>query len=367
MPALKKPRKLDTLLIMTHCMTGGGSERVIAQLANAFAADGVAVTIVTECHRGCFYPLDSRVRLLPLIATERARTRDIPRCYFRLRRVVKRERPSVVLAMPEKVNVWTVLALLGTGVPVVVSERNDPARHPESRIKRFLRTLAYPRAAGFIFQTEAQRDYFPPSIRCRGTVLDNPLVCAALPRLARWPREKTVVAAGRLEPQKNLPLLICAFARFHARHPDYRLVLFGEGAQREALTALAASLLPAGAYTFAGQTKQLAQAMAQSALLVLSSDFEGMPNVLMEAMAMGLCCIATDCPCGGPASLITPGETGLLIPVGDEDALFAALCRAAEEEGLAERLGTAAVSLRERLDAPHVIEKWRKYLEGVSR
>ena len=119
---------MKRLLIMTHNMAGGGCERVIAQLANRFADWGIACTIVTEYACESFYPLDARVRLMPLLPGGACPSRCIPRAYLALRRLVRRERPDVVLAMPEKVNVWTVLFLLGSGVPVAVSERNDPRR-----------------------------------------------------------------------------------------------------------------------------------------------------------------------------------------------------------------------------------------------
>ena len=152
---------MKRLLIMTHNMAGGGCERVIAQLANRFADWGIACTIVTEYACESFYPLDARVRLMPLLPGGACPSRSIPRAYLALRRLVRRERPDVVLAMPEKVNVWTVLFLLGSGVPVVVSERNDPRRHPESRVKRLLRALLYPFARGFIFQTQGAAACFP--------------------------------------------------------------------------------------------------------------------------------------------------------------------------------------------------------------
>ena len=215
---------MKRLLIMTHNMAGGGCERVIAQLANRFADWGIACTIVTEYACESFYPLDARVRLMPLLPGGACPSRSIPRAYLALRRLVRRERPDVVLAMPEKVNVWTVLFLLGSGVPVVVSERNDPRRHPESRVKRLLRALLYPFARGFIFQTQGAAACFSRRIRARAAILKNPLDAARLGSPWEGQREKRVVFVGRLEAQKNVPLLIRAFARFHAAHEEWTLV-----------------------------------------------------------------------------------------------------------------------------------------------
>ena len=358
---------LNKLFIMTRNMAGGGCERVISILAAGLCAQGVEVSILTEYAHPSAYPLPPQVRLLPLSPKEAMSARDIPGTYAALRRLVRRERPDLVLAMPEKVNVWTVLFLLGTGIPVVVSERNDPRRHPENRIKRLLRQLAYPFAAGFIFQTRQQRDYFSPRIRARGVVLDNPLDCKELPEPYRGQRKKEFVAAGRLEPQKNFPLLIAAFGDFYRRHPDWRLTIYGEGSLKAALTVQAQALGVDGAVSLPGRTEQLSLALLTAGAFVLSSNFEGQPNVLLEAMALGVPCVATDCPVGGPGALIRHGVNGLLTPVGDQAALTEALCRMAEDPAAACNMGAQAAAIRERMDADRVITKRRAYLEQVIR
>ena len=353
---------MKRLCIVTHNMAGGGCERVIAQLANQFVAWGIGCTIVTEYACASFYPLDERVRLVPMLPGGACPSRSIPRAYLALRRLVRRERPDVVLAMPEKVNVWTVLFLLGSGVPVAVSERNDPRRHPESRVKRALRRLLYPFARGFIFQTEQAAAYFSRRIRARAAVLPNPLDAARLGPPWDGPREKRVAFVGRLERQKDVPLLLNAFARFHASHPDWTLDLYGDGSQRAALEAQAGALLPPGAVAFFGACPDVADRIRRAGLFALSSAFEGMPNALIEAMALGLPCVATDCPCGGPAALIEHGQNGLLAPVGDAEAFAAALSRLADDPALAAALGRRARDIATRLDVRRVAGEWRDYL-----
>jgi glycosyltransferase involved in cell wall biosynthesis len=357
---------MKKLMIVTHKMSGGGCERVIAQLLTCFARDGIECKLVTECGVPSFYDLPESVEQIYLTFDLFLPARKIWKAYRKLRKIVKQERPDVVLAMPEKVNVWTVLFLLGTGVPVVVSERNDPHRHPESRVKRVLRRLVYPFAKGFIFQTKDAARYFSRNIRDRGIILDNPLDTSRIPARFAGERKRTVVAAGRLHEQKNFDLLIRAFARFYKTHHDYSLVIYGEGPEKERLTKKANSLGIAGAVELAGQSKTLLADINDSGMFVLSSDYEGMPNVLIEAMACGLSCIATDCPIGGVRSLLTSGENGLLIPVGDEDALYDAMCKLADDESYAAWLGQRAAGIRNRLDETLVSQNWRRYLEDVS-
>lgn len=358
---------MKSVWIVTHKMSGGGCERVIAQLLKRFCADGLSCTLVSECNVPSFYALPEAVTVIHLLDGPDMGMRQVPAAYRKLRACVRAQRPDVVLAMPEKVNVWTVLSLLGTGVPVVVSERNDPHRHPENRVKRLLRRLIYPFAAGFIFQTQQAADYFPVRIRARGIVLPNPLDGARLPEPDAGPREKTVVGAGRLHAQKNFPLLIGAFRRFYGTHPDWRLVIFGEGAERAALEQLAHAL-PEDVVSLPGQTDRLAQQMRSCGMFVLSSDYEGMPNVLIEALAMGVPCIATDCPVGGCAALIADGQNGLLVPVGEEKTLYRAMCTMADDGPNALSAGPVqrAHAVRKLLDEAVVCGNWRQYLEQIA-
>ena len=357
---------MKKLMIVTHKMSGGGCERVIAQLLTCFARDGIECKLVTECGVPSYYDLPESVEQIYLTFDTTLPAKKIPKAYKKLRKLVKQERPDVVLAMPEKVNVWTVLYLLGTGVPVVVSERNDPHRHPESKIKRLLRRLVYPFAKGFIFQTKDAARYFSRAIQKRGVVLDNPLDTSRIPARYEGERKRNVVAAGRLHEQKNFDLLIRAFARFYKTHHDYSLVIYGEGPEKERLQKTASSLGIAGAVELAGQSKTLLTDINDSGMFVLSSDYEGMPNVLIEAMACGLPCIATDCPIGGVRSLLTDGEDGLLIPVGDERALVRAMTTLADDAALADSLGHKATQIRARLDESQVAAKWRQYLETIA-
>ncbi|MEA5049240.1 MAG: glycosyltransferase [Eubacteriales bacterium] len=357
---------MKKLMVVTHKMSGGGAERVIAQLLNGFSQEGIECVLVTECGVPSFYDLHEDIRQIYLTFGKTLKASQIPRAYRKLRKIVRQERPDAVLAMPEKVNVWTVLFLLGTGVPVIVSERNDPHRHPENKVKRVLRRFVYPFAKGFIFQTKEAADYFPESIRSRGVVLDNPLDTGRIPAPFEGTRRNVIVAAGRLHEQKNFQLLIRAFARFYKTHHTYSLVIYGEGPEKDALMKTASRLGVAGAVELPGQSRTLLEDINDCAMFVLSSDYEGMPNVLIEAMACGLCCIATDCPIGGVRSLIVDGENGLLTPTGDEKALLAAMTAAADDPALALRLGACAAQIQKRLDEAVVASEWRRYLETVA-
>ena len=353
----------EKIVIITRNMVGNGAERVIAQLANYFASQEKQCSIIMLNDDPVFYQLDPRIAVLPVGRKSDNKVLDKLMRYRQVRKLVLEQKPDMVLSMPEEIGVYVLLALLGTGLPVYVSERNNPWVMPDVKVTRILRTLMYPFAKGLIFQTEMAKSFFPDSVRGKGVVLKNPVDPGRIPCQYTGEREKVIVAAGRLSAQKNMPLLLKAFARFAPGHPEFKLRIFGEGELREELTALAASLNIGEKVEMPGRSTALLEKMNSAAMFVLSSDYEGMPNVLLEAMCMGMPCISTDCPSGGPRELIADGVNGLLVPVGDVEALHRAMERMAEP-AFAAKMADAAYGIREELTSRDVFVSWYRYLFG---
>jgi glycosyltransferase involved in cell wall biosynthesis len=326
-------------------------------------ARGKSCRIITLDREEVFYTLDPRISVCPVGQKSENKLLDKLQRYRAVRKMVMEDKPDLVLSFPEEIAVYVILALLGTGIPVYASERNNPWVMPDVKVTRILRTLMYPFAKGIIFQTEMAKSFFPDSIQKKGVVLKNPVDAQRIPAQFGGERENVVVAAGRLSEQKNMPLLIRAFARFSPNHPEFKLRIFGEGELREELTALARELQIADKVELPGRSTALLEKMNSAAMFVLSSDYEGMPNVLLEAMCMGMPSISTDCPSGGPKELIEDGVNGLLIPVGDVDALHQAMEKMADP-AFAGQMAEAAYRIREELTSPEIFVSWYRYLFG---
>jgi len=354
------------LAIVTRNLKAGGAERVVAQLAKHMVFNDIHCTIITLENEEIFYSLPPEVRIEAIGKKSPKGYIDKLLKYKEVRQLVKVLKPDVVLALPEEIGIYVIPALFGVQVPVVVSERNNPWIMPWKKVSRFARKLFYPFAAGFIFQTEQAASFFSKRIRKKGVILPNPLDLERIPQPWEGERRKEIVGAGRLEKQKNFPLLIRAFAKFYQIHPDYKLIIYGEGELRGELESLASSLLPNESYYFPGKTQQLLEKMCGAAMFVLSSDYEGMPNVVIEAMAMGMPVISTDCPSGGSAALIKDGWNGMLVPVNDIDEMYKAMCKIAESKSFGLKLGMNALQIKEKLDATVVAEQWKEYLKHLK-
>lgn len=354
-----------TIAFHIPSLVGGGAERVICNLANHFAEEGYRVSMITsEMEDHQYYQLDEHVTRVVLPKPTGNRILKIFRRLGILRKAIRDSEAPVVVSFIGMANLRAILATRFMKTKVVVSVRSAPGR--EYKGKEKLAKFLFRFAEGAVFQTEMARDYFPGSVRRKSTILMNPLLGDFSRAGYEGQREKEVVTVGRLHPVKNHEMLIRAFARFHPDYPDYVLRIYGDGENRTKLEELIQELA-CGEYVFLeGNCDAVADAIWKASLFVLTSNTEGMPNALLEAMALGLPCISTDCPCGGPAALIRDGENGLLIPVGDEDALVEAMGRIVSEEGLAEKLGQRAEKVKEQYAPDKIYQMWEEYIIEVA-
>ena len=293
--------------IIPGVASSGGAERVMCALCSALAQRGHEVFLISQEPEGePAYPLDPRVTRLDTggMPDHIPGVRTVRHC-MNLRRLLCEKQIDAAVSFITIMNVQALLAANGTGVPMVVSERVHPALYKGSLIG-FLRTLTYPLAAAFVFQTQEAQSFFSKKIRRRGCVIPNPLP-SSLPRKTDYSPTHRWIAVGRLTPQKNYPLLLRAFAKIRARYPGEVLEIYGTGEEQSTLEALTVQLGIADAVRFMGVCCDLHERMCIADGFLMTSDFEGMSNALAEAMAIGLPCAVTNCAGGGAAELIQDG------------------------------------------------------------
>ena len=350
------------ILFCIPSLGAGGAERVISVLANQFIEHGYHVSVLMITHKLCVYPLNEKINIVCLSCDDDANLHVANRFLTRLKKIrkaIKELSPDVVISFMSETNIDVCLAMAGMSIPLVVSERNDPVIDPASRAKRLMRKIAYMKPKWFVFQTPDAQAYFSRKIQKRSSIIFNPLT-SILPQPYDGERERRIVAVGRLNKQKNFYMLIDAFSDFSRQHPGYTLSIYGEGNLEQSLKEYIALQGMEGSVVLEGFCKDIHHRILKASMYVMSSDFEGMPNALLEAMAIGLPCISTDCPCGGPRMLISPYENGLLVPVNDREKMLEAMSYMVEHPELARKMSVRAVDIRKKAHVDEITKEWLK-------
>lgn len=365
---------MKKIVFHLNCLERGGAERVVTNLSEQFAAHGYEVYIATEWQGEDEYTLDTRVRRVHVGLSSRqekhGRMRKFVDRILNLRRFLKEVKPDIVIAFARKANYRALTATIGTDFPVVISIRIAPVGCYDYLSDKIQIPVLFRRAAGCVFQTQEQKEFFPEFIQKKSRIILNAINPKFIGNPIPEHREKAVVHSGRIVDFKNQPMLIRAFDEVHKKHPDYILKIFGPDAHDGTWEALEALIAERGAWDYVklmGSSQQLEKDMINGDVAAFSSDVEGMPNAMLEAMALGLPVVATDCPPGCSRMVITPEENGLLVPVGDEKAMAAAINRLIEDRELAERLGRNAAKIGEKAGAETIFREWEQYILEVRR
>ena len=341
-------------------LSGGGAERVVCNLANYLVSRGHKVDILTMGDDSN-YGLDNRInRITLLYNSERQNViLNSVRRLFRLMRYLKDKRDVFIVMLPATTILLLRLRCFVKG-KIIASERSYPTNYSTKK-QRLLKRLSK-RADAWVFQTKDTQRWYQSSLgNTKTTIIPNPINDSFMRPVYSGNRKKEIVAAGRLTKVKNYALLIDAFSKIATKHVDATLKIYGDGSLLNELKEQAVSLGIENKVLFAG-FMPWGETSIDAAMFVLSSNLEGMPNALMEAMALGLPCVSTDCDGGGARFLIEDGVNGLLVPKNDVDAMAAAMDKVLSDPEMANRLGTEAHKICERLAPEKIYKEWEDYI-----
>lgn len=356
--------------MLIGALTKGGAERVLVNLSDYLARNGYPVTMVTQYHKENEYPLNPKVkRVISDITVEetgKSRILNFIRRFLKLRKIWKAEKPDVVLSFIGKNNIMAILTSFGLPIKVAVSVRSEPSREYYNGVLRFLAKHLFGAADGVILQTRQCFSFFPKRVRKKAVIMKNPVNTAFFRERYEGEREKTIVTVGRVDENKNQRMLIQAFSGIAQEFPDYKLIIYGDGDQREELIRLVEDMGLQERILLPGSVDDVPALIYKTSVFVLSSNKEGMPNALIEAMIMGLTVISTDCPCGGPADLIEHGVNGLLTPVGDVEKMKENLQCILKDLQKAGVMGKNAVKTSDAYHPSRVYKEWEDYLNLLA-
>jgi GalNAc-alpha-(1->4)-GalNAc-alpha-(1->3)-diNAcBac-PP-undecaprenol alpha-1,4-N-acetyl-D-galactosaminyltransferase len=349
-------------------LADGGTQRVATSMANALAADGQHVGVMTFSgpERDC-YELDSTVRRVvlggagetnSLVAAVRANLGRI----ISLRRSLRDEKVVAAVGFILPINILLLLASINLGMRVLLSERNDPARQVFRGYWKALRWIFYRFSDTVTANSQAAVETMKAYVPAQKLIfLPNPL--PKLPKKDPSPGP-TILAIGRLHPQKAHDVLIDAFAGIAGKFRDWNVRILGEGHFRSVLESRIVEMSLEERVCLPGWADDPYPHYQSAGMFVLVSRYEGTSNALLEAMGSGLAIIVSD-SCPGSTDLIKDGVSGLVVPVDDADALAGALSRLIEDESLRTRLGRAAQECFYALEKNEdVLGVWRAILLG---
>ena len=283
----------------------------------------------------------------------------------KLRNIFKDNNPDLILTCNGKNNMMTLAAAAGLRCRVVLSVIADPVMEYYTKAMRIIAKTFFVLADGIVVQTKEVKKFFPDSIAKKCKMLPNSLNPEFMLEKYDGPKLKEIVAVGRLDVNKNQAMLIQAFSYVADDYPDYKVVLYGDGEERSNLQKLIEEKGLQERVILAGKVSDVAERIRKSEIFVLTSYTEGMPNALIEAMALGLTVISTDCPSGGPRQLVEDGINGILIQPGDIDALAIALRNLLSDDVYRHELGMQAYKLQQELNPERVNAMWRDYFEEL--
>lgn len=363
---------MKKVLFITSGLGFGGAEKMLAFVANSLYKRGNAVAIVNlnkapEYVNSHMQKISEGVELFSL-SLPKDKNKNL---YYvkEIKRIAKCFQADVIVGFTTFPNLYAVIVGKLLGIPSIMSERGDPSFTQGTNLKAKLVGFIINHSRGGVFQTEGAMKFYGKKLQNRGMVIPNPIfVKGEIPQVDHSMREKTVVSVGRLDNvQKRYDVMLDAFKLFLVKHPEYVLKLYGDGFDKECIDEWIKERGIVENVRFMGITTQPMQDIATDGMFLITSDFEGISNSLLEAMAVGLPCVSTDHSPGGARLLIQNGENGLLAPVRDAKALSEAMCRFAEDEKLAEMCGENAKNVVNRFAPDKIIDMWEEYIDSVCK
>lgn len=348
------------LIFIAANLNSGGAERVMSLLANQFSENGYDVEFVFLKKDIRFYPLHQNVKIK--VAENECVSKSLFKKLIWMRKHIKQNKPDAIFAFRIAVYSVTLISLLGIKIPVIASERNDPRFN--SLAWKVIQAVLLPLTNHFVVQTQQIKNYFPKFIQKKTDIIFNP-VTEKVFSLPDIPKEKRIISVGRLHSQKNQKMMIEAFARISEQFPEWKLVIYGEGPERDSLESLVSSFRfqVSSRISLPGRSENIIDELNRSEIFAFSSDYEGMSNAVVEAFCVGLPIITTKV--SGTEDFIKENKNGFLLERNDVDGMEKAMRKLMSDENLRKIIGDNNRQQAKIFKTEHIFHQWENVVNKV--
>lgn len=350
---------MKKIVFINSRLSNGGSERVMTLLANALSSkeEYEVKMILTRDKEEEIYKTAPNIETIQFKYRYKFKFLRALERIQKLKKFFKEYNPDIIVSFMVDLNIYTLISGKKFWNRIIVSERADPNQR-NNKIYKFFEKKLYPKAKCVVLQTPDVKEYFNKINVFNTKIIPNPVNNALKPYYGE--REKRIVAAGRITKQKNFKLLITAFSKIISEINSYCLEIYGEGPLKDELRKLACELNIENNVKFPGYIKNVNEKMKNASLYVSTSDYEGISNSMIEALALGIPTICTDCPVGGARMMIEDGINGVLIPVGDEEELVKAMKKVLTDAEFSYKISQNAIGVNEKYSIENIILQWEE-------
>lgn len=355
------------ICFLTSTINYGGATKILIEVANYLANYHDVSIVYYGDDNNTFYRIDDKVNL------HRA---SVTKCNIRkirlltqmrlIRKSIHKLKPDVVIAFGNTEKIMAIAGTIGEKTKVIISERQDPFNYNPSKKRNMW--LRYILADGCVFQTEGAAKYFPRSVQNKAIVIPNFIFQEKRAFVPIGEKEKVISFSARFElKQKRQDVMIEAFYMVHQEFPEWKLVFYGDGEDQKYIENMVNEKALQENVVFAGKVAGVLDKIYESAMFVISSDYEGIPNALLEAMGLGIPCVSTDCSPGGARLLIQNEENGMLVPVDNPKALSDAIKHLIRNPDFANEIGRRAMDVLDKYDPYRILSTWNEYVNKIVR
>ena len=350
--------------LYTSILSNGGAERVLCELANnLYMTKENDVYLIASYETQKEYYINPHIKkyYLDKDLSNKKSFKQI----FKLRQLIKREKPDIIVSFLPNPNFKMLIACLGVKVKKVISIRNDPNIEYSPKGYKMMAKILYPLADGIVFQTNDAKVFFSNRIQKKSQIIMNQVNEHFFE--CEHDKEDYYISIGRIDKQKNYELLIAAFSEFIKLGYNERLYIFGKGekAYNDKLNKIIKENGCENNIFLKGITDDVSAVLRHAKCFIMTSLYEGMPNALLEAMAVGLPCISTDCPCGGPRMIIENNINGFLFQNKNKNELVNLLIKVNSDSKLRRKIGDNARISSYKFKPDIIFKSWLEFFKNI--